>query len=169
MSTFESDARKFGWSVLVNVVPSKVTEQNKNFILKKILEVPHKQVKNQVRTTWEDCAAAFGNDLPQDMAITVINPAGNATHPHFFYCQIKLTMISKWIEGSIDEAWFKTLLVKKKKNTWIDPIAGAPEFDGLTMLQLIDNNINSTTRVGVSNYNTDIQNATFQKFINNIQ
>ena len=85
------------------------------------------------------------------MAIIAINPTGNTTHLTFFYCRIKLTMISKQIEGRLDEASFKMLLVKKKKITWIPPITGAQELDRPTMLQLIVNSINLTTLAGVSN------------------
>ena len=83
------------------------------------------QVKNQSRTNWGDREVVFGNDIPQDIAITAINPDGDAAHLLFFYCQIKSTMISKQIEGSLNEASFKTLLVKIKEFTWIDLIIGA--------------------------------------------
>ena len=48
------------------------------------------------------------------MKIATIDPTGDATNLPFFYRRIKLAMISKQIEGSLDKASFKTLLVKKK-------------------------------------------------------
>ena len=113
--------------------------------------------------------SSFGDDLPQDMAITAIDPAVDATHLPSFYCQIKSAMISKQIEGSLDESSFKTIFAKKKELIWTDPITGAQEFDGPTMLQLTVNSINPTTCVGVSDCKIDIQNTILQKFSNNVQ
>ena len=77
-------------------------------------------------------------------------------------------MISKQIEGSLDKTSFKILLAQKIF-IYTVPITGAQEFDGPTMLLLIVNSINPTTRVGASNYKKEIQNATLKKFSNNVQ
>ena len=86
MSAFESDARKFGWSALVNVVLSNGTGQHNKSILKKFSEITVKMVKKQATTTWGYCAAASGNNLPHIMNITAMDPAGTPTHQPFFYC-----------------------------------------------------------------------------------
>ena len=77
-------------------------------------------------------------------------------------------MISKRIEGSLDEALFKTLLILKKC-MWTNSVTGVQEFDGPTMLQLIVSSINPTTCVDVSTHKIEIQTATLQKFGNNVQ
>ena len=64
MSAFESDARKFRWCALVNVVMSNGTGQYNKFILKIFSEVNVGMVKKQARTTWGDRAAVFGDNLP---------------------------------------------------------------------------------------------------------
>ena len=45
MSAFESDARKFGWSALVNIIPSEGTGQHHKSILNNFSEVTTKMVK----------------------------------------------------------------------------------------------------------------------------
>ena len=79
-SAFESDAHKFGWSALVNVVPSDGTGQHKKSILKNFSEVTVEMVKKQARTTWGDRAAAYSNNLPQIMNITAIGPTQTPAH-----------------------------------------------------------------------------------------
>ena len=51
MSALESDTRKFGWSALVNAVPSNATGQNLKSILKNSSEATIKMAKKQARTT----------------------------------------------------------------------------------------------------------------------
>ena len=60
-------------------------------------------------------------------------------------------MTFKQIEANLDEAFFKTFLMKKTYFSWTGPVTGAQEFSGPTMLQLIVNSINLTTLAGVSN------------------
>ena len=52
---------------------------------------------------------------------------------------------------------------------WTNPVTGAQEFDGPTILQLIVSSINPTTCIGVSIYKMEIQTRTLQKFGNNVQ
>ena len=77
--------------------------------------------------------------------------------------------MSKQIKGSLDEASFKTILVKNKYCTCTDPVNRVHEFNGPKILQLIVNSINPKTCVGVSNYKIEIQNETLQKFNSNLQ
>ena len=74
--------------------------------------------------TWEDISADFDDDLPANFQTTVITPSTKAAHLAFFYRQIKAKIISKCIEGSLEEASFKNLLVKKKEFTWPGTIVG---------------------------------------------
>ena len=83
MSAFESDTHKFEWSTLVNVVPSNGTGQHNKSVVKNFSEVTVEIVKKQARTTWGDCAAAYGNNFPQIMNITAINPAQTPAHLPF--------------------------------------------------------------------------------------
>ena len=59
--------------------------------------------------------------------------------------------------------------IKKGEFTWNDPATGIKELDDLTMLQIIVQGINLTTRVGVSNYSIEIQSDTLPKHNNNAQ
>ena len=83
MSAFESDVHKLGWSALVSIIPSDKTEQNKKSILKNFSEVTIKMAKKKARMIWGYNTAAFGNDLPQVMNITTIDPPDSPTHLPF--------------------------------------------------------------------------------------
>ena len=78
-------------------------------------------------------------------------------------------MITKRIEGIFDEASIKTIFNKKREFTWNDPITGIEELDDPTMLQIIIQGVNPTTRVGVSDFRMEIQDATLPKHNDNAQ
>ena len=168
MSAFESDARKYGWSSLVHIVPINDAAETKS-IIKDCTSVTLSQVKKQARATWGDRTAAFNDEVPDNLVITEIDPAGEPTDRVHFYRRTRATMIAKRVEGLFDEASMKTLFNKKREFTWTDPATGIEELDGPTMLQIIIQGINPTTRVGVSDYKMEIQNATLPKHNNNVQ
>jgi len=78
-------------------------------------------------------------------------------------------MIRKRIEGSLDDASFKTLMLKKKDFCWTNPTTGSIDHDEPTMLQIIINGINPTTRVGVSDFKKAVQNAKLSTSSNNVK
>ena len=51
MSALKYDARKLGWSALLNIVPSDANGQNLELILKNFSEVTVEMSKKQARTT----------------------------------------------------------------------------------------------------------------------
>ena len=105
---------------------------------------------------WGDGAAAFDNNLPQDLTVTDIDLEGELNHHPFFYYRNKATMIEKWIEELLDEASTKVFFNKNKYFTWTNAATGIDELDGSTMLQLVVQSINPTTRVGVSDLKREI-------------
>ena len=136
MSVFESDARKFGWSSLVHVVPINATGEATS-IIKNYTTVNILQVRKQARSTWGDMAADFNDELPASLGMTDINRVDiEVDHGHFYY-RIKSTMIAKCIKGSFEKASIKALFNQKRKFTWTDHITSIEELDGPTMLQII--------------------------------
>ena len=61
-------------------------------------------------------------------------------------------MIASQLEGIISADSHKSLMLRKKDFTWTDPEDGHPIFDGPTMLKILAQSINPSTRVGVSDY-----------------
>ena len=168
MSVFESDACKFGWNSLVHVVPTNTTNETKS-IIKNYTSVTLSRVKKQARAAWGDRTVDFNDDVPDKLEINAIDPGGEENdHPHF-YRRTRADMIAKRIKGTFDEASIKTIFNKKREFTWNDPITGIEELDGPTMLQIIIQGINPTTRVGVSDFKMEIQNATLPKHNDNVQ
>ena len=168
MTFFESDARKFGWGSLVNIVSFDALE-GAHSILRNFTEVQLDEVKRKTRITWGDPTADFDDDLPANLVCEAIDPAANAPHIPRFYRRVRVGMIAKRIEGSLDEASMKTLKIKKREFSWTNPTTGAIELDGPTMLQIIIQGINPTTRVGVSDFKKSIQNCKLSMFDNNVK
>ena len=168
MTFFESDARKFGWGSLVNIVSFDALE-GAHSILRNFTEVQLDEVKRKTRITWGDPTADFDDDLPANLVCEAIDPAANAPHIPRFYRRVRVGMIAKRIEGSLDEASMKTLMIKKRDFSWTNPTTGAIELDGPTMLQIIIQGINPTTRIGVSDFKKSIQNCKLSMFNNNVK
>ena len=108
------------------------------------------QVKKQVRATWGDRAVAFDDKVLDDLDITTIDSVDDEADRVHFYRMTRVTMIAKIIEGLFNEASIKTLFNKKREFTWNDSLTGIKDLDGPTMLQIIIQCINPTTRIGVS-------------------
>ena len=129
MSVFKSNASKFGWSFLVQIVPFESAEETKS-IIKYYTSVTIKQVKKQVRSTWGDRAAGFDDELPEKNDITSIDSVSKVVDCVHFYCIIRATIVAKRIEGLFDETSIKTLFNKKREFTWNDPLTDIKELDG---------------------------------------
>ena len=151
MTSFESDARKFGWGSLINIIPFDALGDT-HLILRNFTEVQLDEVKKQARITWGDSTVNFGDDLPTNLVCEEIDPADNTSHLKRFYRRVRAEMIAKRIEGSLDEASMKILMIKKRAFSWTNQTTGAIELDVPLMLQIIIQGINPTTRVGVSNF-----------------
>jgi len=168
MDTCDMDARNFGWGSLVNIVPYDAVRRSHS-ILRNFTEVKLVDVKKQARPTWGDPAIAFGVDLPDDLVTHTVDPASEALDKPRFYHRVRAGMIRKRIEGSLDDASFKTLMLKKKDFCWTNPTTGSIDHDEPTMLQIIINGINPTTRVGVSDFKKAVQNAKLSTSSNNVK
>ena len=111
--------------------------RRKKSSIKNYASITLSQVKKQARATWGDRAADFNDEVPDDLFITAIDPAGNEAERVHFYHGTRVTMIAKRIEGLFDEASIKTLFNKKREFTWNDILTGIEELDGPDMLQII--------------------------------
>ena len=77
MTVFESDARKFGWGSLVNILPFDALG-GVHSILCNFTEVQVDKVKKQARITWGDTTVNFDEDLPKNLVCEAIDPANGA-------------------------------------------------------------------------------------------
>lgn len=78
-------------------------------------------------------------------------------------------MITRRIEGYLDEASLDTLMIKKRDFSWTDLTTGSIKLDGPTMLQIIIQGISPTTRDGVSDFKKSIQNFKLSMFDNSVK
>jgi len=160
------DADAFGWGGLVRAVP---TEPN----IEKDLLVEHKlvtsaQIKKQAHITWQDHAYAGPPDqVPDDQNVSVLDPTNDQAHRVSFYRRVKSRMIAKRILGRLKAADYKILKNKETQYKWTgnDKV----EYDGPTILWILLQSCNPSTRVGVSELKSDLRTATSAKFKHNVK
>ena len=162
MDQMKNDSRKFYWSPLVNLI-------NTSTGMKKILEdfdtISLEDVQKQAAQIWNNAAATRADPLPGDFTITDLpNVATDATEKETFYKRMRSRMISARIEGVISAESHKSLMLRKKDFTWTSATDGHPIHDGPTMLKILVQSINPTTRVGVSDYKERISSARMNKY-----
>jgi len=80
-----------------------------------------------------------------------------------YYRWVLYRIIAKRIESSLSPSSWKVLFGKRKHFTWIG-VDGVSSFDGPRMLKLIIMTINPSTRVGILDLKSDIQNACLWQF-----
>jgi len=76
-------------------------------------------------------------------------------------------MIAKRIFGHLKTADFEILKNQASKYTWTNDVK--EEMDGPTMLWLLLQSCNPSTRVGISELKTDLRNASSSKFQHNVK
>ena len=160
MDAFFSDARKFSWGVLVNVVLTTAGENLKS-ILANFTEVKLKHVKKQARTTWGDTAADFNDNVTTTLTTATINPVGEENYRPHLYCCARAKEFVHQIKGSRDNSYFKNLLLKKRDFS-LTGDNGSFTMDVPTVLQMLVQGFNPTARVGISNYKLNIKNPSFR-------
>ena len=101
MTAFESDARKFGWGSLVNLIPFDAIGGTRSILLN-FTEVHLDEVMKQARTTWGDTTARFEDDLPANLVCQALDPATTLAHVPRFHRRVRAGMIAKRIEGSLN-------------------------------------------------------------------
>ena len=126
-------------------------------------------MKKQVRGTWGDPAIGFDEDLPAALIITMTDPANVDLDIIRFHCCVRAGIIAKRIEGPLDEASLKTLVLKKHNFAWTNAATESISHDAPTMLQILIQRINPTICVRVSDFNKVIQNCKLSIFCNNIK
>ena len=161
MSAFLQDSNSFGWGILINQIPDAAG--NNLSILEDFDKVTLDQVKAQSAKTFNNFGFALGNDLPDPMVQTVLDPANNGDHLRMFYRQSRSRMIAKRIQNSLTSASWKVLFSKRKHYSWRAP-NGTVSYDGPTMLYLIVSSVNPSTRVGVSDLKTNLRQARLVQF-----
>ena len=165
----KSDARKFFWSPLINLVDTNVIDNAKKQILEDFNSLSLNDVKKQAERIWNNPQASYDDPLPNNFIISYLNNiATDANEQEQYYKQNRSVMIANRIKGVISTDSYKDLMLRKEEFTWTSPNDGHPLHDGPTMLKLLVTTVNPTTRVGVTSYKNKIQEARMNKHGHNL-
>ena len=124
-------------------------------------------IKKQAYQTWGNYMADFNTPVPDEQDLQALNPAANADQRDPFYRSVRSRMIAKRIIGYLKLTDWENLKNKSSKYTWSGH--GDEEMDGPTILWILMQTYNPSTRVGVSELKEELRSATSAKFGHDIQ
>ena len=165
LDLIDQDADAFGWGELVRMIPVGLNQHRDLLVEHKMLLEEH--LKRQAHITWQNSSLAQNAAIPDNYNVSTLDPANNPAHINPFYRRVKSRMIAKRILGRLKAADYKILKNKEGKYKWTGN--GKVEYDGPTILWLLLQSCNPSTRVGVSELKTDLRQATSAKFKHNVK
>jgi len=160
------DSTNFGWGSLIRAIPTDNANDIKN-LLKDHKLITEEHMKKQAFKTWGNHAANFNTLVPEEYDLQDLDPTNEVAHRPAFYRRVRSRMIAKRIVGHLKTADLEILKNQATKYTWTN--ANKDELDGPTMLWLLLQSCNPSTRVGISELKTDLRNATSSKFQHNVK
>ena len=109
----------------------------------------------------------FATLVPEGYDLEAIDQATEPTHRPAFFKRVRSRMIAKRIIVHLKTVDLEILKNQAAKYTWSN--ADKDELDGPTMLWLLLQTCNPSTRIGVSELKTDLRNATSAKFQHDVK
>jgi len=159
------DTNTFGWGVLVRTV--QVDAQTQKNILKDHKDISEADIKRQAYKTWGNHAADFLTPVPDTYDLEHIDPAQIPAHREIFFRRVRSRMIAKRIVAYLKTADYEVLKNKAQQFTWSGQ--GEEEIDGPTILWILLQICNPSTRVGVAELKEDLRKTTSAKFQHNVK
>jgi len=144
-------AKTFGWGVLVRTV--QVDAHTQKNILKDHKDISEADIKRQAYKTWGNHAADFLTPVPDTYDLEHIDPAQIPAHREIFFRRVRSRMIAKRIVAYLKTADYEVLKNKAQQFTWSGQ--GEEEIDGPTILWILLQICNPSTRVGVAELKED--------------
>jgi len=166
LDVMRRDATNFGWGSLIRAIQGNDANETRN-LLKDHKVITEAQIKKQAYKTWGNHAAVFATVVPDEYVLEELDPTNDAGHRPAFYRRVKSRMIAKRIVGHLKTADYEILKNQSEQYTWAND--EKEEMDGPTMLWLLLQACNPSTRVGVSELKTDIRNANSAKFEHDVK
>ena len=166
LDVMRRDATNFGWGSLIRAIQGNDANETRN-LLKDHKIITEAQIKKQAYKTWGNHAAVFATVVPDEYVLEELDPTNDAGHRPAFYRRVKSRMIAKRIVGHLKTADYEILKNQSEQYTWAND--EKEEMDGPTILWLLLQACNPSTRVGVSELKTDIRNANSAKFEHDVK
>ena len=126
-------------------------------------------LQKQAHMTFCDKLSIYSTILPVNFTIETLSPATDTGDIIIFHRRTKSAMISKRIKGSITTSSWKSLILRKDKFSWTSTTTNEVNFDGPTMIYFLVSTLNLSTRVGVTEFKNEIQNARLDKYDQNLK
>ena len=169
LSQFETDARNFAWGQVTNKIKTSITDTTGKSIITNSRDLKLEDIQKAVLKIWGDMTANYDTALPVSFVVQELNNIdANEDEKKTFYQRVKSEMIAKRVENSVTAASWKTLMLRKKDFTWTNNTTGEVHIDGGTLLYILLNTINPSTRVSVSGLKIKISKATLVAFGHNV-
>ena len=159
------DTNNFGWSSLVRNIQTGPNELKS--LLRDHKNITMADMKRQAYKTWGNHSAAFADQVPDNFDMEDIDPAQNNNHRAPFFRRVRSRMIAKRIVGYLNTSDYEVLKNKAHLLTWSR--AGQEEMDGPTILWILFQISNPSTRVGVAELKENLRSATSAKFQHNVK
>jgi len=155
------NTNNFGWGSLIKAI-KKVDENTTKNLLKDNKVLTEEHIKKQAYKTRGNHISVFETPVLNTYALENLDPVADPTHLPALFRRVRSRMIAKRIIGHLITEDFEILKNQSAKYTWFND--DKEEMDGPTMLWLIIQVCNPSTRVGVSVLKTDLRKATSAKF-----
>ena len=160
LDDMSQDANNFGWGKLVRHVQISITDHKDLF--KDHKDITFEHIKKQAYKIWGNYEAVFNTIVPQSYDLQEIDPANNIDHQETFFQRVRSRMIAKRIMNYLKSSDLEVLRNRQRQYTWSGN--GIDEHDGPTILWILLQTCNPSTRVGVSELKEDLRQATSAKF-----
>ena len=124
-------------------------------------------IQRQVYKTWGNYLDDFNTPFPNDQNLQVLNQADDQDQQELFFRQVCCRMIVKRIIGYLKLLDWEHLETKTIKYSWSGQ--GDEELDGITILWILMQICNPSTRIGVSELKEELRSSSSAKFNHDIQ
>ena len=131
----------------------------------KVLTKEH--MKKQAFKTWGDHTATFATLVPDSYDLQVLNPVNIQANRPAFFRRVRSRMIAKRVIGHLKTLDFEILKNNASKYTWSNDTKD--EMNGPTIIWILLQACNPSTRVCIFELKTDLRNANSAKFKHDVK
>ena len=165
LDDMSKDANNFGWGRPFRHI--QVSDTDFKDLFKDHKDIKAEHIKKQAYRTWGNHVADFATLVPNGYDLQEIDPANNQDHQAIFFQRVRSRMIAKRIMNYLKSSDLEVLRNKQAMYTWSGN--GLVEHDGPTILWILLQTCNPSTRVGVAELKEHLRKATSAKFKHDVR
>jgi hypothetical protein len=165
IDAMQYDSAKFSWGQLISKVEIEGSNDKKDILL----DFRELSIKNVRQFMGKVYFNKDGSNVPDTASQAFdIDPASDDDDKKIFFKRVRSDMIAHRIMNSLKPAALASLKLKESKFLWKSS-DGEIYYDGVTMLQILIEKVNPTTRVGVVDLKDKIRNAKMANYSHNVR